>query len=159
MASTYNPTSSGSGRNRVRFLIGDTDFTSAWALQMPHLDDAEIDSELTRQAGNEYLAAIECVTALIGKIAQRAFRFTHSKRTEDWTGLRAHYEHLQQMLRAQMARSGATPYAGGQSFADKDLARQDPDRTVPFFGRSMGTMPGTEPSVEPSFSDPSTLPW
>lgn len=54
------------------------------------------------------------------------------------------YRELATLLRAQQARSGAIPKAGGISIADKQRAETDTDAVRPAFGRELFRATGTD---------------
>lgn len=128
MTWTYSGDPSSSVRDAVRFLVGDTDTTDQL------LQDAEIDWVIT-QAGPSpatgdviYEAAHRCCHAISGKFAREAdkeigdLKVSLSQRA-------AAYNRLAADMKALALRLGNTPvpYAGGLTWSDKSIDRDNPD--------------------------------
>ncbi len=127
MAWTYSGDPSASGRDAIRFLIGDTDPTD------PQLQDAEIDWMLAEHTSS-YLAAAHCCQALAAKYARLADKsvgdlsISFSQRQEAYTKMFNRLERL-----AAVHGTGAPVYAGGISESDKEIDETDTDRVQPAF--------------------------
>jgi len=128
VAWSYSGDPSSSDRDRVRFLVGDTD-----ALE-PQIQNEEID-HLLAQGGGAELAAVHAAEALAAKYARRVSGSAGgiSRSSSD---LVEHYMTLARRLRAELAQFGA-PYAGGLSEAEKASDRADSDLVQPAFRRGM----------------------
>lgn len=128
MAWSYSGDPSTSDRDRVRFLVGDTD-----ALE-PQLQNEEID-HLLAQGGGPVLAAVQAAEALAARYARRVSGSAGgiSRTSSD---LVDHYLTLARRLRAELALFGA-PYAGGLSKLEKAADRADSDLVQPALRRGM----------------------
>lgn len=134
MAWTYDGTLDTNGE-KVRLLIGDTDTNDQ------QLTDAEISYFLTEAGSNIRLAAILSVEALIAKYARQVdtsigdLRVGASKKV-------ANYEALLTRLRMRQLTE-ATPWAGGQTIADKQTYEEDTDLVTPQMFRDLHMHPET----------------
>lgn len=137
MTWTYTGDPSDSEKDAVRFLIGDTVSTD------PLITDEEIAWLLTERGG-VYPAAIQACETIAAKFARLAdtqvddVRVNLSQRAKG-------YRELAQTLSSRQAISGAMPFAGGISQAQKETAEEDTDRVPPFFTREWATV--TSPSA------------
>lgn len=115
---------------QVRYLVGDTQSND------PQVQDEEITFALSQRSSIFGAAAMVC-RSLASQLSRTAdtvdkdLRTTLSQRATAYARRAADYE-----ARA-IARSGAMPYAGGLSIADKVLNEQNPDRVQPQFTTSM----------------------
>lgn len=103
-----------SDRDKVRFLVGDTDSTDE------QLQDEELDW-LIGENKNVYAAASEACEALASKYARQVTKsvgplMIQAQQKKD------QYEDRAEKLRAMAARRGSVPvpYAGGLSVTEKD---------------------------------------
>ena len=126
MSWSYSGDPTDSTRDKVRFLIGDTDAADQ------QLSDEEIDSALTDSADEPYAAAIACTSALVSKYTRKS-----DKRMGDlyifYSQIAKGYKDLVSQLRRAFAIKLAAPYAGGISVSDKDSTADDSDRVPPAF--------------------------
>lgn len=130
-----------SDKDAVRFEIQDTDPSAAL------LQDGEITYALTVEAGTDtprsqqgiFAAAARCCEALSRRFAMQADTVVGSLQT-DYSAMAKNYADRAQELRVK-ASSAHMPYAGGLSLAEKEAAREDPDRVQPFFGRDQFRTP------------------
>jgi hypothetical protein len=145
MVATYSGDPSLSDRDAVRFLIQDTDTTSA------HIQDEEIDWLLTEHS-NVYGAAIMAAESVATNYAKASGSGQVKSKTVgalsiSYTDLAKEYRSITASLRRRLALgigSGFIPYAGGISVADKDTQRQDEDWDAPSFSRKLHDNYGTE---------------
>jgi len=129
MTATYTDPSN-SNSDAVRWLVGDTDTTSA------ELQNEEIAFALT-QAGNDvYIAAAICARALAGKYAS----YVDTKFEDvssDYSSLRDNYFALATRLEAQSKKFGSKglgiPAAGGLTYSDIEANDLNDDRVQPKF--------------------------
>jgi hypothetical protein len=135
---TYTP-GSGTPKDRIRFLIGDTDVLAQENLR---LEDEEINDALTLATGSPtpttsaalYRVGADCADVLAAKFA-RVFEGASSGPGPSRTRaqeLRATARELR-----QRASAGAVPFAGGISQADKAGRAADPDRVPSTFRKGM----------------------
>lgn len=157
MTWSYDPTTLTTNKtNQVRFLVGDTEVTD------PLVQDEEIVFALSQRNSIYGAAAIVCrtIAAKFSRLADtvdRDIRDALSSKAKAYAMRANEYE-----VQAK-ARSGALPYAGGISIADKVTRELDLDRVPPSFNREMDTnyLPvapvGNEdtplPSIESDTSD------
>jgi hypothetical protein len=142
MAWTYSGDPTASVRDRVRFLIGDTDSSA------PEMTDAEIDA-MIEAAGNEpYAAAVSCAYALAAKYARKVDK-SIGDLSISWGKVAQGYRELVQQLRVQAAGAAGVlaPYAGGLSKSDKEGDQEDSDMVQPNFRIDLhDTLPDTHES-------------
>lgn len=112
MSWTYDPALS-AARDRVRFMVGDTDSTDE------QLQNEEIDYLLTTEV-SETSAAIAACQALIAKYSRRVDRQVGSLKISS-SKLVDHYTALVETLSVAAARRGV-PTAGGVYQSEKDAA-------------------------------------
>lgn len=118
-----------SDKDKVRFLIGDTDAND------PQLGDSEILYALESE-GNAFRAGVACAVALAAKFSRLTDESvgdvskSYSKRAEA-------YRELAKDLRRRNAERGVVPYAGGISVAEKEAVEQNTDRVDPAFTRDL----------------------
>ena len=120
---TYSGNPAASSLDQVRFLIGDTDTSDQL------ISDEEILWSITNN-GSAYAAAIQCCSAIIA-----SGRLT-DKRVGDLQIFKSQRVNQYQQLIAELKRrlaTGAIPYAGGISKADKLGVVNDSDRVEPAF--------------------------
>lgn len=144
---TYDP-SIPSDKDKVRFLIGDTDEKD------PQLKDGEIAFELAA-AGDYLLAAVNCAENLVAYYARKA-QFQLGTQVMQYAQQKsANYKMLAASLRARMARTGAAPYVGGRSQAEKETDVQNTDLVQPFFRtRMMAEIGSDEQGAKAEFPEP-----
>lgn len=129
MTWTYSGNPSGSDRDKVRFLISDTD-TNAQLVS-----DEEIAWALTE--GGPYKAAAIVARAIAFKYAKKA-NFTISKDISVSYGKIAEtYSALADTLENKAGNLYAVPFAGGISINNKESYENDTDRVEPAFKRDM----------------------
>lgn len=128
MAWTYSGDPATSVRDKVRFLVGDTDTTSQ------EMTDAEVDAMIADAANEPYAAAIACAYALASKYARKVDK-SIGDLSISWGQVAKGYRDLVQQLRIQAAGAAGVlaPYAGGISVSDKEGDREDSDRVQPHF--------------------------
>lgn len=135
MSWSYTQNPSTSDKDMVRFKIGDT-LASDQLLQ-----DEEISSILVEQPDPTLAAAI-CSEAIAGRFSRLADT-TVGKTSISYSQKATAYMELATKMRKQYKQSyKAVPYAGGISEADKQIDKDDTDRTQPYFERGMFDNPG-----------------
>lgn len=118
MTFTYSSSSISTDLAKVRLAIGDTDSNTAL------LTDEEINYYLDRK-GDVTLAAIDCVKAILAKLARDVDRnnlgmsATRSQKTQ-------HYRDLLKDLQAEQ-RTVAELFVGGTSIAERESIDEDDD--------------------------------
>ncbi len=128
---SYTGNPSDSTRDKVRFLIGDTDTGDQ------QLQDEEIDAMLTDNADNAYTAAIACAEVLVARFSRYVTKsvgdlsISYGERVTN-------YKSLLGQLRMRSSIQSAAPYCGGISVSDKLTDEADTDRVAPAF--SIGSM-------------------
>ena len=133
MTWTYSGNPSGTNRDAIRFLIGDTDNTDQLT------SDEEIAYALAEE-GSVYIAAARVCRSLAAKYARSPdqsigdLSISYSQRYKQFTELANKLE--------ASARVGI-PYAGGISQADKDAVTSDTDRIQPAIKVGVHDSPGT----------------
>lgn len=130
MAFTYSGDPSASKSDAVRFIIGDTISTEAW------FQDAEIAYFLTLTGNNVYQSAAKAARQIATVIARREEITTGVVRTRN-AQKAVDYLALADTLEREDIKTGAAPYAGGISIADKETVEDDTDRVQPSFTRKM----------------------
>jgi hypothetical protein len=127
---SYSGDPTTSNKDAIRFLIGDTIYSD------PQLQDPEINFAYTTR-GNIWGAAAMLCRALAAQLSRQAdvvdqnLRNAYSQRARAYMIRASDYE-----VQAAI-RSGAMPYAGGISIADKQQQEQDTDRVAPQFQLGM----------------------
>lgn len=131
MAWSYSGNPSSSSKDKVRFLIGDTDITD------PQLSDEEVNAILA-DFPNVYSAAIQLVRGLIAKYARKVDKSVGDL-SISYSKIGDSYRALLASLQSQAAVAGAVapPYAGGISVSDKNAQDSDTDRVPPTFAIGM----------------------
>ena len=130
---TYSGDPAVSTRDRVRFLLRDTDMSA------PMLTNAEIDWLLTEEP-NVYLAAAsaaEQVTSRFANLADKQvgdLRISYRNQVSDWSKRASD-------LRSRGVIRSALPYAGGISRDDKRSVSLETDRVKPSFAMGMHDNP------------------
>lgn len=126
MSWSYDPNLS-TDRDRVRFLIGDTDTNDQL------LSDEELDYLLTQYSVYE-AAAVAC-EAIAAKYARKADKEVGDLSIK-WSQVSDQYTKKAQELRKQAKVSNpAVPFAGAISISQKETVEADADRTIPAFSR------------------------
>ncbi len=126
MSWTYSGDPSSSTRDKVRFLIGDTDSSDQQLL------DTEVDAILSDNADDPYATAITLAEGLAAKFSRKADKSVGDL-SISYSQLGKNYTDLATRLRRTASLQLATPYAGGISIADKDAVEDDDDRVRPGF--------------------------
>lgn len=141
MTWTYGGDPAANDRDKVRFLIGDTDTNDQ------QVSDEEIAYLLTSE-GSVPGAAVAAVQALIAKFSRLVDKsvgdlsISYSQRVGQYEKL------LRQLVQRRALRTG-TPYAGGISESDKDTVEADTDRVRPEFYKGQFSHPGaTDPAED-----------
>jgi hypothetical protein len=134
MSATYNKALT-SSLDKVRFLIHDTDTTSA------QLDDDEINAIITLY-GSYKSAAVACCESLAAKYAGEAESKRIGNLSISFSSASKKYATLADILRRQVHRF-VVPYLGGQSKSDKEINLEDDDNVQPFAKRDIMKHPGT----------------
>jgi hypothetical protein len=128
MTWTYTGDPSNSDRDKVRFLIGDTNTADQL------VTDEEIAWALT-EGGVYYAAAI--TSRSIAASFSRRVDFEVSKDLKVFYAKAAeNYNKLADKLESKASRVSGTPYAGGISVADKETQEANTDRVEPAFSTS-----------------------
>lgn len=127
MTWTYANNPSGSTRDMVRFLIGDTDNTDQ------QLSDEEI-SALLSTFGTARSAAEHAARALAAKFTRLVSKSVGDLSIQ-YQQRAAAYRELAADLKASHATAGVTLFAGGISKADRETRDADTDRVKPRFDR------------------------
>lgn len=126
MSWSYSGNPASSTRDKVRFLIGDTDTTDQ------QFSNEEIDAILADNADEPYATAIVLIEGLIARYSRYI-----SKSVGDLSisyGDRVkQYQSLLTGLRRRASIQLCAPYAGGISIADKNVDEADDDRVSPYF--------------------------
>lgn len=129
MTWTYSGDPSASDRDKVRFLVGDTQTADQL------VTDEEI-AWLLSEASGVYPAAVmacESIAAQFARLADTQVddgRVSLSQRAKGYRDLAA-------TLRSRVAVSSVSLFAGGISISDKQTAESDTDRVPPIFTRDM----------------------
>lgn len=134
MSWTYNPTDN-TPLYQVRLYTGDNDATD------PLLQDEEIAFILADEGNDVYRAVVTACETLAAKYSRRATSGGQQNGV-----LAQHFMDLARRFRRKMARSGISPFVGGQSIAAKANNTQNPDLVQPSFSRDQFSEPGTSPS-------------
>lgn len=132
MSWSYDPNLS-EPKDKVRFLIGDTNESDPW------LEDEEIEAMLDIYSGDIYLAAAACADSLAARFAMRPDE-TMGELTSD---ARAKADYFKRLARELRLRAPKTITAGGLSLSDKRQAEQDMDRVKPYFKRGLHDASGS----------------
>lgn len=128
---TYSGDPAVSTKDKVRFLIGDTDESDQLVL------DTEVAAAVTAR-GSSYGAAAHICRALASKFARRVDTSIDGMRLSYAQRVKAFFDMAKDYDRQALWLGGANPiYAGGISLADKQLAEDDPDRVTPAFTIAM----------------------
>lgn len=137
MSWSYSGNPAFSTRDKVRFLIGDTDTTDQ------QLSNEEIDAALVDASSNPYVAAIICTEALISHYA-RLCNKSVGDLSISYGNIANNYRKLLGDLRRRSTLQLCTPYAGGISISDKQTDEEDSDRVQPSFYKEMHDTNGTQ---------------
>ena len=137
MSWSYSGNPASSTRDKVRWLIGDTDTSDQ------QLSNEEIDAALVASGNDPYTAAISCVEALIAKYSRKVTK-SMGDLSINYGDIVANYRSLLGDIRRRATLQLCTPYAGGISIADKEIDEADSDRVQPSFYKGMHDMDGTQ---------------
>lgn len=130
MTWSYSGNPGYSGKDQVRFLVGDTDKTDQL------LTDAEIEWTLQRYNNAPMNAAIRCCESILSKFARMVdesvgeVKISFSQRMKS-------YAMTLTMLKSRLATEDTSFYAGGISKSDKRAQEQNSDRVKPDFRKHM----------------------
>lgn len=131
MAWTYTPADLATSQlMQVRYLVGDTVATDQQVL------DEEITFALS-QRGSVYGAAATVCRSIAAKFSRRTDTIDKDLRTLMSSQAKAYSARANEFENQAAARSGAAPYAGGISIADKVQQELNPDRVPPNFNIGM----------------------
>ena len=133
MTWTYSGDPSGSSRDAVRFLVGDTDTNDQ------QITDEEIAWALT-QRSNTYLAAALIAERIAAQYARKVDKSVDSL-SISFSQRQEHYLALARQLKRD-ATKGLAPFAGGVSRSDVESRNADSDRVGPDFKRDQYRYPG-----------------
>ena len=129
MSWTYNVAQLSTNQTyQIRLLIGDTIQTDQ------QFQDEEIVFMLSKRS-TIYGAAAELCRSLASRFARKADSMDREMRTQ-YSAISRNYLAMANTFSAR-ASSGAVPYAGGISVADKQSQESDPDRVAPAFNIGM----------------------
>lgn len=150
MAWSYSGDPSSSTRDSIRFLCGDTD-TNDQLLSDEEVDYLADQVSASGSTAATYRAAHRCLLAIASKFSRLADQSTGDLRVA--MSQKASNAREQAALLLKIADDDnltvPTPYAGGISWADKQIDRDNPDRVDPYFesGQFANTNdPGSGPS-------------
>ena len=135
MTWTYSGNPSGTNRDAIRFMIGDTDNTDQL------VTDEEIAYALA-QEGNVYVSAARICRSLASRYARYMdqslgdLSISYSQRYQQFT-------ELANRLEFDGSSRVGIPYAGGISQSDKDTVDADTDRIQPAIKIGVHDDPGT----------------
>ena len=115
-------------RDRIRFLVGDTD-TNDQLLQ-----DGEVDYYLTEYS-NDHLCAATLCDAIAAKFSRLAD--TNNAGLSVSASQRAQAYRARAVELRKEATKSAPIWVGGRSISDKETAEEDTSRTQPAFKRGM----------------------
>lgn len=135
MTWTYGGDPSGNARDRVRFLVGDTDSTDQL------LSDEEI-AWLLSESPNHYIASANACDQIAAQFTRQISRRSQDENPETIDKMRS-FQRLARQLRNQAARRSAVPFAGGISIAQKETEEDDTDRVKPKFTTDLQENPNT----------------
>ena len=133
MSFSYSGDPRKSDKDKVRFLIGDTD------ANYPLLQDAEV-LYLIETQGTALAASVAAALAIAAKYSRMSDESvgdvskSYSQRAEA-------YRKLSVDLRRRNAEKAVCPYAGGISEVDKDTTQQDPDVVPSVFTKNLHNNP------------------
>lgn len=130
MSWSYSGNPSDSDKDRVRFLIGDTNEDDQL------LTDEEIESSLTKNGSDVLQAAVESCYAIAANFSREADIQTGDY-SEDLSQRAEAYKDLADTLEQRSEETGAKPFAGGTSKDDIDSREQDSDRPEPSFKKGI----------------------
>lgn len=125
----YSGNPADSDKDKVRFLVGDTDTNDRL------VEDEEINWALSEYP-SVYVAAAEICEAIAAKFARKVdqsvgdLRISFSKQSDQYSKKAA-------QLRRKSSILNVKPYAGGISVSDKETVRENSDRVDPSFTRGM----------------------
>lgn len=139
MTWSYNPIQT--DRDKVRFLVGDTDNTSQ------KISDEEITYVLTER-GDVRFAAAMCARAIAASFAALVSKQVGDLRIS-YAERQKHYLDLAKQLEMDGSISAASPFAGAISQADKETREQDTDRVVPAIERDQFDNPDVKNPNKP----------
>jgi len=123
-------------KDQIRLLIGDTDSSD------PQLQDEEI-SFIASQESGLYRGAAQCAYNIAAKYTRQVTR-SFGGRSDQLSQLATQYRTLAKELMAKSGMRRISPYAGGQSLAEKDSQAQNTDLVQPIFSKNTGRNPSTQ---------------
>jgi hypothetical protein len=140
MTFSYSGNPQSNDKDKVRFLVGDTDANS------PLLQNEEIDYLISSESNIIMAAVAGCLA-----IAAHFSRLTDESvgDVSKSYGQRAeHYRDLAKSLRQRNAEMSVCPYAGGISVSEKQNNAADTDRVSPSFTRELHDDPSVTEVTE-----------
>lgn len=138
MAWTYDPALP-TDKDRVRFLVGDTDTT--WQ----QLQDEEI-AYLVAQRSDVQLAAADAARGLAAKYARQVDTSNLSLSVSASERATAYYELADRLEANSLRTSGAQMFAGGLTISGKEALSEDTDAVQPSFSVGQDDEPGANAS-------------
>ena len=142
MSWSYSGNPSSSGKDQVRFLVGDTKKCDQL------LTDEEIEFLISQEGSVMKAAAMaaQSIAASFSRLSDEtvgAVSVSLSQRSKQ-------YFELAKKLEVRSSLEGLAPYSGGISVSDKEIQNSDPDRTTSIFKRHMQeTQPEILEDTEP----------
>lgn len=147
---SYSGDPATSGKDSVRFLIGDVD-PKAQALT-----DAEVNYAIAVE-GSVMMAAITCAEACMARfvrlVSESDTDADKKSRKREYQQRVDSYKTLIQQLKAKRARRAIGIFAGGISQQDKLSQEQDDDRVAPDFRKEMMENPSIQTPLDDLRSD------
>ena len=141
MSFKYSGDPNANDRDKVRFLIGDTDADS------PLLQDKEI-AYLLVDGGTPNRAAVQGCLALAAKFA-RLMDESVGDVSKSYSQRSEAFFKLADKLRLLNSEKSVGIFAGGISDADKQKIEQDPDSVKPAFTRDLHDNLDIKPDLDP----------
>ena len=129
MSFSYSGDPLNSDKDKVRFLVGDTDAGS------PLLEDAEV-MYLIESEGTALAASIAAAIGIAAKFS-RLMDESAGDVSKSYSQRHEHYLKLSSSLRQRNAEKCVVPFAGGISESDKTILETDTDVVQPSFTRDL----------------------
>ena len=152
MAWTYSGDPSGSARDAIRFLIGDTDTNDEL------LNDAEIAWINNQVTGSDtattgiYTVAVRACLTIASKFSRMADKSVGDLSVSMAQKAHAYRDQANTLKSLALAEGGVpTPYAGGISLSDKEIDQDDSD-IIRYFSVGQFINAGSADNVESSYS-------
>ena len=134
---SYSGDPSDSTRDKVRFLIGDTDNSDR------QFSDEEVDAILADNGDEPYSTAIALIEGLIARYSRYITKSVGDLSISYGDRVKQ-YQSLLTGLKTKASIKLCKPYAGGISISDKQIDEGDSDRVQPSFYKGMHDMDGTQ---------------